>query len=328
MRVLLPSAKPNLPLLEYGNSHKFRYRTFDEPLNGSRMANVYRKTTKEEFRHPIMDQVMPVIAFESRNGLVSGTCVLIAPYLALTARHVVEAIHRHFGKDAWQNKNVNLDVYPIQFNTGRIWYVSQVFAWIGTDIAFLRLQPRSEQAKTPDPHFLKMTVDPPAVGSEITALGYPRTEIAVARNDHEVTALKLNINPTVSTGTVTEIHRSFRDKTMLNFPAFSVNARLPAGMSGGAVFNDKKELCGLVCSGLEKGQDGNEAYSNVVSIWPSMLIKMKFNSCEYLPTGLEPNRQYSALELARLGYIKVFGHERIEFFKHENGSDGVRRKHF
>jgi V8-like Glu-specific endopeptidase len=292
------------------------------------MANVYRKTTKEEFRHPIMDQVMPVIAFEGREGLVAGTCVLIAPFLALTARHVVEAIHKHFGKDAWKGKNVNLDVYPIQFNTGRIWYVSQVFAWVGTDIAFLRLQPRSEQAKTPDSQFLKITVDPPAIGSEITALGYPKTEIAVERNDHEVTALKLNIYPAVSTGTVTKIHRSFRDKTMVNFPAFSVNASFPAGMSGGAVFNDKKELCGLVCSGLECGQDRNGDYSNAVSIWPSMLIKMKFNSGDYLPTGLEPDRQYSALELAQIGYIKVIGHERIEFFTHENGSAGVRRKHF
>jgi len=292
------------------------------------MVNEYRKTTKEEFRHPIMDQVMPVIAFEGRNGLVAGTCVLIAPYLALTARHVVEAIHRSFGCDAWKDKNAKLDVYPIQFNTGRIWYVSQVFAWIGTDIAFLRLQPRSEQAKTPDSQFLKMTVDPPAIGSEITASGYPKTEITVERNDHEVTALKLNIYPTVSTGIVTEIHRSLRDKTMLNFPAFSVNARFPAGMSGGAVFNDKKELCGLVCSGLEDGQDRNGDYSNAVSIWPSMIIKMEFNSGDYLPSGLEPNRQYSALKLAQLGCIKVLGHERIEFFKHENGSDGVRRKHF
>lgn len=292
------------------------------------MVNVYRNTTKEEFRHLIMDQVMPLIAFEGRNGIVAGTCVLIAPYLALTARHVVEAIHSHFGRDAWKDKNVNLDVYPIQFNTGRIWYVSQVFAWVGTDIAFLRLQPRSEQAKSPAQEFLKITVDPPAIDSEITALGYPKTEIAVERNDHEVTALKLNIGPTISTGNVTEIHRSLRDKSMLNFPAFSVNARFPAGMSGGAVFNDKKELCGLVCSGLEDHHGANEDYSNAVSIWPSMLIKMKFNSGDYLPDRLEPDRQYFALELAQRGYIKVLGHERIEFFKHENGSDGVRRKHF
>lgn len=292
------------------------------------MANVYRKATKEEFRHPIMDQVMPLIAFEDQNGLVAGTCVLIAPYLALTARHVVETIHRHFGKDAWKDKNVNLDIYPTQFNTGRIWYVSQVFGWVGTDIAFLRLQPRSEQAKKPDPQLLKMAVDPPAIGSEITALGYSKTEIAVEKNDHEVTALKLSIYPTVSVGIVTEIHRSLRDKTMLNFPSFSVNARFSAGMSGGAVFNNRKELCGLVCSGLEDDQDRNEDYSNAVSIWPSMLIKMKFNSGDYLPAELEPNCQYSALELARLGYIKVIGHERIEFFKHENGSDDIRRKHF
>lgn len=173
------------------------------------MANVYRQTTREEFKHPIMDQVMPIVAFEGQNGLVAGACVLISPFLALTAKHVIEEIHRHFGKNAWKDKNVNLDIYPIQFNTGRIWYVSQVFAWVGTDIAFLRLQPRSEQAKMPDPQFLKVTVDPPAIGSEITALGYPKTEIAVTRNDHEVTALKLDIHPTVSTGTVTKIHRFF-----------------------------------------------------------------------------------------------------------------------
>ena len=290
--------------------------------------SIHRPVTKEEFNHPIMSHVVPIFAFKKQQCLVGGTAVLIAPHFAFTAKHVLEYLLSEFGYDIRKKVNVALDIYLHQISTGCIWYVSQTFAWIGTDIVLLRLHPRTDNAKTYNIDRIPMTVDPPDLGSEITGLGYPATKMELRRNDNEVTDIKLEITPTVSTGRVTDIHRSMRDSSMLDFPCFSVGAQFSSGMSGGAVFNNKKELCGLVCSGSDVGDGQDEPYANAVSIWPSMIISLTLNPGGLTPNGLEIGQSYKILDLARLGYLDFKGHERIEFFKHENASDGVRRKHY
>lgn len=290
--------------------------------------NIYRPVIKKEFLHPIMSHIVPIFAFKREQCVVGGTAVLIAPHFAFTAKHVLEYIYREFGVDIKRQKEVSLDIYLNQVNTGCVWYVAQSFAWIGTDIALLRLHPRTDAAKNYEIERLPMTVDPPAEGSEITALGYPATKIKLRRNDSEVTEIKLDITPTVSTGCVLDIHRSMRDSSMLNFPCFSVDAKFPSGMSGGAVFNDKKELCGLVCTGSDGDLEQKGSYSNAVSMWSSMIISLSLNPGGLNPPGLEIGKAYKILDLARMEYFNFKGNERIEFFKHENGSDGVRRKHY
>src|SRR3989338_1511050 len=287
---------------------------------------MFRPLTKEELFHPIMSHVSPLITFKGDVGFVEGTVVLIAPHFAITGKHVIEGINKKFNISMSNEKEIVLGLYVFQIGTGYIWYISQIFYWVGTDIAFLRLHPRN--AKKSPLKRLAITVDPPMVDSEITALGYPKSEIHVKRNDIEETALKLVLTPTVSTGAVSEVHSSQRDPFMLRFPSFTADAVFAAGMSGGPVFNDKRELCGLICSGLEEGREKEKNYySNAVSIWPRMIIPIKLKPDDCIPDGLEPNKSYKVLDLARCGYFDVKGHERIEFFKHENGSDGVRRRH-
>src|SRR5271157_4484990 len=287
--------------------------------------NVYRPTTLEEFSHIISSHVAPIFAFEGKYNLVAGTAVLIAPHFALTAKHVMDYILKEFNINIEKQKDVSLDIYICQASLGCVWYVSQIFSWVGTDIVLLRLHPRNDKAESFEIKRLPMTVAPPTEGSEITALGYPGTKMEIRRNDLEVTEIKLMITPTVSTGRVLQIHRSLRDSKMLNFPCFSVDAKFTSGMSGGAVFNDEKELCGLVSSGTEGDMEELISYSNAASIWPIMITKLYLNPGGLSPPGLEIGREYRILDLARMGYLDFRGHERIEFFKHENGSDGVRR---
>lgn len=291
---------------------------------------MYRPITKEEFFHPLMAHILPLISFEGRNGIVAGTCVLIAPNYALTAKHVMEYVFERFGFDVsrlGKKRNISLDIYAHQLSTGHTWYVSQSSSWIGTDIMLLRLTPRTESAKKYIPAQLAITVDPPKEDSEITAIGYPSSDIVIHRNDSEVTELDLTLNPTVSVGKVLEVYHSFRDMSLLRFPSFSVNACFAPGMSGGAVFNSQRELCGLVCAGLnEKNKDDTFFYSNAVSIWPSMIIPITLNTECNMLSGLIPNKPYKLIDFARQGIINVKGHERIDFFKHANGTDGIRLK--
>jgi Trypsin-like peptidase domain len=285
---------------------------------------MHRALNIEELYHPISSHIVPVFAFRGDKQVVGGTAVLIAPLLAFTAKHVIEHILHEFGSDLLQT-NTELDIYLIQPMAGCIWYVSQTSAWIGSDICLLRLHPRNDLASRSNITRLSLTVDPPAANTEISAIGYPSSKLKINCNDSEYTDLMLDLQPTISTGRVSEVHREYRDSSMLPFPCFSVEAHFSSGMSGGAVFNEKRQLCGLVCNG---GEGLLEGHSNAVSIWPSMLITTKFDQHTLVPASLESCKEYNVLDLAKLGYLDFHGHDRIEFFTHENGSAGARRFHW
>src|SRR5438132_11607145 len=109
--------------------------------------SMIRAITIEEFCHPISAHVARLFAFEGLHGYVAGTAVLVAPALAMTARHVIEGLLAHFGRDAWKAPEIQLDVYIYQANIGAVWYVAHTSAWVGTDIAVLTLRPRNDTAR-------------------------------------------------------------------------------------------------------------------------------------------------------------------------------------
>lgn len=282
-----------------------------------------RTTIIEEFFHPVSNYVVPIYAFADKKSYAAGTAVIIAPGLAVTASHVLRGLFEHFGYDSSQN-NIELDIYLTQFNTGATWYVSNSATWVGTDISVLSLIPRNGIAEETALNPLQITVDPPNKSDAVIAYGYPKTELDVSINNSEQTNLQFKISPTLSEGVVTDVHYDIRDRGLLRFPCFEVNAEYSAGMSGGAIFNQERELCGLVCVGGQ-GELINNSYA--VSIWPISIISVTIS--ENMPShdNVVLGTEYKMLELAKLGYISMSGHERIEFFTHDNGSDGVRRKH-
>ena len=285
--------------------------------------SLIRPTTIEEFLHPISTHIAPLYGFTGQRAFVGGTATIIAPGLAVTASHVMDAITAHFGYTR-NSKNIELDIYVTQLNTGACWYACHQSSWVGTDITILSLQARNEVAQKAPVNRLPMTVDPPPPRATATALGYPSTELAIRRNDGDLLKMSFSITPTISEGTVIEIHRSLRDTVNLRFPCFSVAAQFTAGMSGGAVFNQSRELCGLVCSG---GEGELADFSHATSIWPMSLIPVTIPEGIPPHAGVVPGNKYKLLDLARLGFVALSGHERIELFKHDNGSDGVRRHH-
>lgn len=77
-----------------------------------------------------------------------------------------------------------------------------------------------------------------------------------------------------SVGTVVEIHDERRDNFSITWPCFRVNARFDGGMSGGPVFNEAGELCGLVCACMPPGEPGGDHVSYVTSLWPMLAIEL------------------------------------------------------
>lgn len=282
-----------------------------------------RLVTLGELQHRLTLQVVPVFAFSGCQSVVAGTAILIAPGIAITAQHVIEEIYEQFNVDN-ASENTNLDLYVFQIVTGACWYVCSVSHWVGTDIAVLSIRPRNEEASNSTVHRLKLTVDPPSIGDTVTAIGYPKSSLDIPRNDSELLHLNLTLLPTVSEGCVLDVHSSYRDSANVRFPSFSVETEYVGGMSGGPVFNENAQICGLVCAG---GKGELADYSVATSVWPVCIISALVPEGVPKHEGVVSGSSYKILELARHGYIDLIGHERIEFFTYENGSLGVRRRH-
>jgi hypothetical protein len=103
---------------------------------------------------------------------------------------------------------------------------------------------------------------PPAVGERISAFGYPKTDVDASQG-----ALNITLNPYTSVGEVTEIFPVKRDSGLLRFPCYSTNARFEHGMSGGPIFNDDGNVCGIICDGLPH-EEGVDDHSHGSTLWP------------------------------------------------------------
>lgn len=175
----------------------------------------------------------------------SGTAVIVAPFLALSARHVFE--------DHWlrqegspppptgeQAGNFSLVLAQLVGTELNLWTVTRLWSSGHTDIIAFRLTPISAEAQRYTFRHLTLDLLPPAVGEKITAFGYHGNEVEVADK-----LIELRVEAGTSHGTVLEVHDDLRDRARLRFPCFRTNARFEGGMSGGPVFNGAGHVCGI-----------------------------------------------------------------------------------
>lgn len=262
------------------------------------------------FEQPICRYVLPLITAYDDAWHVMATSVMIAPGLALTAKHVIEECLKIYRGDREKMQLIDVElevdftVSAIQFLSAENavkWWVKKINFSKHTDIAFLEMQPLFEQSK-----ILRKKVSinffPPKIHSRIVAFGYPKGTVFPKSEKIEV-----RLDPRTAVGEVIEVHHTRRDPFALPFPCFQTNARFDNGMSGGGVFDESGKLCGLVCRNMPPEADGQEHVSYAVLLWPGMHTPLT------LPRKHDPKAvPYPALELARDKYIDGLGWENIE----------------
>jgi hypothetical protein len=239
----------------------------------------------------------------------SGTAVVIAPWLAITARHVVEDYLERFGGDECMPINPKFRLFTllalaggketISLAIGRMWFHPAL------DIAILELVPTNDQF--PKDHAWKLPaldLSPPRVGTRIAVLGYPNSPIDPPMQNSASPSTWF-MSPTTATGVVEEVHLDHRDKYLLPFPCFRTNARFDGGMSGAPICNEAGLVCGIVCSGMElTEQSGYVSYASL--LWPAMGIRIN-KSWDRYPEGT----YYFVHELAAAKYITTVGLDTI-----------------
>jgi hypothetical protein len=169
---------------------------------------------------------------------------------------------------------------------------------------------------------LRLNILPPAEGEKIAAFGYASTGV-VGENGQQV---EFRLNPSTSMGMVTQVFPEKRDSSLLSFPSYEVKAHFVDGMSGGPIFNETGELCGLICSGYD---DASVAYADEtpvaygVVLWPMVGIRI-----DHRIPGVISSPPYTILELARAGLMDVrdwqYVEANVEPYEDPDGTKKIR----
>ena len=245
-----------------------------------------------------------------------GSGFFIAPNLALTARHVIAEMWREYNynpklpfKDRELETNFKVSAYKYLAgeNEPAIWYAEMVWNSEFTDISFLSLKPVNKLA-----HDYRMTVQPeltmdmPQKEEQTTAYGFPKIteeqlQGAIEIGSHKLYPVKLEAH-------VIAVNEQRKDSGMVKWPCIEVNAKFAHGMSGGPVYNEQGQICGVVC------------HENTASaLWLAFLTPVNFeNEIISFP------EQYFPFELFEKGYIlqkgwdKYFARYQVDFELNED----------
>ena len=160
---------------------------------------------------------------------VHGSAVVVAPGLALAAKHVIEEWLPALGEGT-----TVLYCHGVARSGLQLWVAREIKPIEGTDIVIIALEYGSEIP--PDNRFHKagITTRLPTIGEYVMIAGFKSTsdEFQAADNSVEITGGVL-----ISVGEVTERYPLRRDLSMCPWPTIEINCDTLGGMSGGPAFD-------------------------------------------------------------------------------------------
>jgi hypothetical protein len=219
---------------------------------------------------------------------VGGSGIFIAPFRAITARHVTREL---FDTDPVQGDGLKRRVRNAEENEGAtyfetphssilyqpmfvtpprplLWHVRHTWDSSVTDISLMEVFTEGDEAAGREHEmkgFFELALLPPPVGAHVIMLGYP-----LANVESNNGLMKLDLKYVLQEGEVVDVFDPYRDQSMYSFPCFQINKPVDHGFSGGPVFWDGK-LCGLVSGG---GAFGDDTYA--ASLWPLLLMEYQY----------------------------------------------------
>lgn len=233
-----------------------------------------------------------VLDLNSDRPSIIGSATVIAPRLAVTARHTLLDLVTG-GSTEIHHQLVALQIVPENDFEYVVWDVAEVVLHPSSDIAVLHFGADPARSGDGQLGWKSPIVNPlpPIVDEVVAAVGYRLGSIATSKNPDGSNHLELVDEPMVSTGIVREVHHLRRD-SRLDFPCFHIGSRFDGGMSGGPIFDEAGHLCGLICSGLDESDSSEaEPVSYGAALWPLF--------------GLLRDQKPMFLDMARRGTIAV-----------------------
>lgn len=207
-----------------------------------------------------------------------GTGFFIAPFLVLTARHVIDEITEQF-HGCRIHEIVGDMEFGVDFSIQHPRYGQMKWAVMGygytptIDIAALWVYLR-EPAQLPADFAWKLptlSLAQAKIDQTVNALGYPHS----THGQNEQGQAKVGLYPHESFGTIAAIHERSRDRAMLTYPCFQASVTTKGGMSGGPVFSGSGHVIGVVGSSLELGDSDESEVSFISAVWPAVGIELR-----------------------------------------------------
>ncbi|HTF16634.1 MAG TPA: trypsin-like peptidase domain-containing protein [Chryseolinea sp.] len=259
---------------------------------------------------PIYSVTVRIVAMDKdfQNVVASGTGVVVAQNLVLTAKHVFEDFAVKFGIGKINSAGVaetddfNIWVMFMSNHPGQLYHVyevAQIHLNPYSDLALFHLNSFDKAGKNHRYFSSPLSLVIPSIGERVTAFGYPKSKVVVRRDEQGTSHIEINDEPSISVGEIKDVHPEKRDNFSITFPSALTNARMDGGMSGGPVFNDEGMLIGLVCRGYDLVDD-EEPISYIALLWPLMATIVELKG-ERIPL----------YKLAEDGIVKTEGLEHI-----------------
>ncbi|KER83343.1 hypothetical protein GW16_14930 [Xanthomonas arboricola pv. celebensis] len=206
-----------------------------------------------------------------------GSAFFIAPFIALTARHVIDEISERFHgckiHEISGDMRFGIDLAIQHPKHGLMKWAVMAYGYTSTiDVAALIVELRAPE-RLPEGfewHTPSLSFKQAALEERIVALGYPQSSHRL----HDVRGAKICTNPRESQGVISQVHDLIRDSSMMPYPCYETNARIEGGMSGAPVFSRQGHVIGVVDSSFELGNDTLDALSYVSAIWPCAGIEL------------------------------------------------------
>jgi len=244
---------------------------------------------------------------------VRGSAVMIAPGLALTARHNVEIFRENYEAARRKGEARGLHMFGVQSWVNPpatiVHRVARWFAAPWTDLAVLQVAPASELPSNHRWRCVTLELGIPAVGAPIAAFGYDDVAVSIGPE-----LIDIRARGATTTGVVREVLDALPGNSLHGWPRFMTNARFDGGMSGGPVMSAAGRLCGVVSTSMRATNDDEEHASFVPLLWPAMAIEVELQTAEGAPPST-----WTLLDLVRAGKIGAFGHEHVKLSFGANG---------
>ena len=191
-----------------------------------------------------------------------GSAVMVAPGVALTARHVVDEMRaKGFLAEAGGQ------LFAVGFHADRmeLWRADSFTTVDMGDLSLLTLIRTTAPSAAPAEARLKfslaiMAARQPSVGELISLIGFRAADLSFEGRAPMGLALVGSVGP------VADVYPMRRDTQVLPNPSIGVVARSVNGMSGGAAVDANGRLIGVISTGLE------EPHSFVSLSWPATYV--------------------------------------------------------
>lgn len=195
-----------------------------------------------------------------QNHRILGSAVMVAPGIALTAKHVFES-----DLEDYKNRKHRATCESLTPSGTVIWDILSVIDIADTDIVILCLRPQDELSSDQWIISAMLSTRLPAIGEELAIVGFE-----AAQENFQTTDGNFYLEGSVftATGKVSKQYINGRDKFSITWPVLEIECPTYGGMSGGPVFDFRGHLIGLACSSINISRTEGTSYISL--LWQSL----------------------------------------------------------